>query len=441
MPNKDRIHKPPNDSEGGAPISTLGTAQPYTLGGFIEILAVLGIDWRFNERLREVELLDPMVGGGWVNENIDRHEQRIRGTIRDAAKNTEGKQWHPSKEIWTEMLAQYTSTPERSVDDFQSDFLDVLPVWDRTNRVEGFLESIWPNTRGNELAVWCSRYLFLAPIVRALKPGATIRQIPVLVGPQACGKSSLVRWLAIKDGWHTDAVNLTATDKENDERTSGRVYAEIAEMVGSRRADIDRMKAYLTSVVDGQTRGAYKRYPDRYPRRWVAVGTGNDSGVGTLPNDASGNTRFVVVEVCDPVRQPHTMPSSERDQLYAEALYKHSVGSFGDEWMSPMLPQRLSKLQATVNKEHTATNPVLEDAIETLSKHKKFTVIELVEELYRRWPDGAARPYEKQVFSAMKKAGWLSRRASVDGKQRRVWVYPDAANASTVTQPALGGDV
>ena len=66
-------------------------------------------------------------------------------------------------------------------------------------------------------------------------------------------------------------------------------------MTGCTRAEVDRLKAFISRIDDGGIRLAYRRNPEPLPRRSVLVGSTND--FHCLPNDATGNRRFLPIMV------------------------------------------------------------------------------------------------------------------------------------------------
>ena len=161
---------------------------------------------------------------------------------------------------------------------------------------------------------------------------ADIREVPVLVGAQDCGKSALlesVLWPGSPSAWFVSGLDLAADDKALTEAVIGSVIVEAAEMVGAGRADLARMKAFVTRQNDGHLRLAYRRNREPSARRSIIVGTANPSPAGILPNDPSGNTRFVVVDL--PAARSlaghvETWIGERREQLWAEALARYEAG-------------------------------------------------------------------------------------------------------------------
>ena len=73
------------------------------------------------------------------------------------------------------------------------------------------------------------------------------------------------------------------------------VLVEASEMTGSTKAEVETIKKFLSRTNDN-IRLTYRRDPSPLLRRCMIVGTTNDPRC--LPNDASGNRRFLPVQ-CD----------------------------------------------------------------------------------------------------------------------------------------------
>jgi len=180
----------------------------------------------------------------------------------------------------------------------------------------------------DDLARWSSRYLFLGPITRAYEPGYKLDVTPVLIGGQGCGKSTYARLLLppAEPAWFTDALSFGLDDKQRIEAMLGAVIVEISEMAGTGRRENEEIKSFLSRQTD-RMRLSYAKHPSDMPRLSVFVGTSNDTEC--LPNDPTGNRRFVVVRVGRHAIGYESMQAylnENRDQLWAEALCMYRQG-------------------------------------------------------------------------------------------------------------------
>ena len=125
------------------------------------------------------------------------------------------------------------------------------------------------------LARWSAQYIFLGSVWRTMQPGVKQDETPVLIGKGGIGKSSTLRHLLPTDhrDMFSDALRFTSDDKSRVEALQGKLIVEAAEMTGATRAETDAIKSFLSRTDDGAIRLAYRRNPERMPRRCIVVGT------------------------------------------------------------------------------------------------------------------------------------------------------------------------
>ena len=251
------------------------------------------------------------------------------------------------------------------------EWLETAPPWDGKPRLDSVLTDLFyvdpPSGNGftqeeQELLAWASRAVPMTAAARCYEPGLKVDQVPVLIGPQGTGKSTWARsWLPPtgQTEWFSDAIDFAGRPKEQLEAIKGRVIVEFSEMVGLKRADLGKVKAFITRLDDGAIRLAYRRNPDASPRMVAfALTTNTDTA---LPNDETGNRRFVAVRL-DPEEEKAKVCVEEyfeerRAQLWAEAVHRVKAGE------SPALPRHLAQAQAEANERHRHADSPVEDAI------------------------------------------------------------------------------
>ena len=204
------------------------------------------------------------------------------------------------------------------------DYLEKLPEWDGVPRLNETLCNMF-KAAWSPLVEWASQFIFLGAVQRTYEPGCKLDEIPVLIGPQGIGKSALLREAVPPDipDLHGDGLRWDAPIKEQVEAVLGRLIVEVGEMAGRRRADIEQVKGFITRQDDGHVRLAYARSPESLPRRFILVATTNDES--DLPNDPTGNRRFVPIVLRDGVNVEAWM-AEVREQLWAEALHLYREG-------------------------------------------------------------------------------------------------------------------
>ena len=264
----------------------------------IMALRALSIEVRENTRDQCHEYSH--AGGHWTRLD-DSYVDLLRDTIGVSywvRSNTTGRKLRMrlTHDEWRMALnAYYAGVATARVDPFLEYLQSNREKWDLVPRMHTVIADTLGADPDCKLTKWASRYLFIAPIVRAILPGAKQDEIPILVGNQGIGKSDLLRSLfaTSQEDWFSDDVRLSSETKDRVESMQGKVIIEIAEMVGSRKADIEDMKAFLTRRVD-TVRLAYRRDPSRLPRKCSFIGTSDNDQF--LPNDAAGLRRFVPIK-------------------------------------------------------------------------------------------------------------------------------------------------
>lgn len=135
-----------------------------------------------------------------------------------------------------------------------------------------------------------SRLIFAQGVLRAYEPGCKCDYMPVLVGEQGGGKSTLIRWLNLDDDLYGEVRSING--KEGYEAVSGIWIGEVPELMAFRQAkDAESIKAFISARED-QYRPPYERNVRTFPRRCVLIGTTNNPNFLT---DLTGNRRFLPV--------------------------------------------------------------------------------------------------------------------------------------------------
>ena len=297
------------------------------------------------------------------------------------------------------------------------DWLEALSPWDGRPRIDGLLTNLF-GAEAEPLTQWASRYIGIGAIQRTYEPGCKLDEVPVLLGAQGVGKSAFARnWFSEEQHeWHGDAVDLGARPKEQAEQLAGKVVVELLEMTGIRKAELERFKSFISRQDDGQFRHAYARAAVPSPRVCVFIGTTNEAEC--LPNDPSGNRRFVVVALergCDV-----EAASVDRNQWWSEALARYRAGERAN------LPRELHTLAAERAEDHRERDSVEQDIVDALhALGDDFTVNELHDELRagdgQAWGKQLDRALQMRLGTALRNLGFKKAQRSRDGTRRMVW--------------------
>ncbi len=258
---------------------------------------------------------------------------------------------------------------QREVDPFRQWLTaDARPAWDETGRLDNWLSDVFDIRGGNtELMQWASRFIFLGCVCRTMTPGIKLDEMPVLIGPQGIGKSTALRLVLPPDmpDLFNDGLHLAADPRIRAEALQGRAIVEASEMAGSTRAEMESLKAFLSRTDDGGQRMAYRRNPEAMPRRCIIVGTSNNPEC--LPNDPSGNRRFVPVFLTggDPAQVTGYL-NDNREQLWSEARHLYQWRQEDPEHaITAWLPDHLKTAQTDAAEQARRKDEVMENAIES----------------------------------------------------------------------------
>lgn len=169
-----------------------------------------------------------------------------------------------------------------------TDIVDAV-VWDGEPRCREFLHK-WGKVEDSEYTREVSRLIFAGGIHRLYEPGCKFEDVPILMGDQGCGKSTLIRFLAINDDYFGELKLVEGQSAI--ENLSGKWIMEIPEMSAFTKAkDQEAIKAFISRQRDSY-RKPYDRNTTELLRRCTFICTSND--LQPLV-DKTGNRRYYPV--------------------------------------------------------------------------------------------------------------------------------------------------
>lgn len=164
--------------------------------------------------------------------------------------------------------------------------------WDGIERIPTFLHR-WMKCEDTPYTREVSRLIFAGGINRLYKPGCKFDDVVVLIGTkQGEGKSTFVRWLAIKDEYFAEVNEFDG--QKGMEAIEGAWICEIAELLAmTKTKEQEAIKAYITRQAD-RYRRPFDRRVTEYKRQCIFIGTTNKEQFLT---DKTGGRRFFPVKV------------------------------------------------------------------------------------------------------------------------------------------------
>ena len=196
------------------------------------------------------------------------------------------------------------------------DYLNSLPAWDGVKRVEDlFIKYL--KADDTEYIRTVTRKTFAAAVARVYVPGIKFDCVTVLDGDQGIGKSTIVKDLVTPE-YYSETLSLTdMDDKSGAEKLQGFWAVEIGELAGMKKADIEKVKAFL-STSDDKYRPSYGKNVESHPRQCIIIATVN--GERGYLRDITGNRRFWIIKLHQKKqKKAWTFTEEFRQQFWAEA--------------------------------------------------------------------------------------------------------------------------
>lgn len=204
--------------------------------------------------------------------------------------------------------------------------------WDGVERIGNLLPRYLGAKKCDYTTAATKLFLF-GTIERVFNPGVKFETMLCVVDDkQGGGKSTMARLLAIRDEWFSDDVK-NLEDENVYRKLQGHWIIEFSEMLAtSNTKTVEAIKSFLSRQKDTY-KIPYDRYPHDFPRQCVFLGTTNDAGF--LPNDKTGNRRFIPVLADSGSAEVHPLEDEAETRAYilqawAEAMElrrqgKHSL--------------------------------------------------------------------------------------------------------------------
>ena len=293
-------------------------------------------EFRISSDVLKKKLRNP-TNNDWV-EDSDDLEAVLRVTTESRLSFTNGKKTchaYFSKQKWEDGIMFARS--EHMIDPFQ-EYLESCRKHDGKSRIWNIPTTLWKlrYPEEEEYTGWAFASRIIAAVDRTFNPGAIADEMIILQSnEEGILKSTSIGLMFPKDSkmqrrrsaWLHEGLRLDAFDPRAPLESIGQaVFVEAGEMQGRRKADVDKLKNWLSQRHD-QHRFAYGRTVRHLPRRFVVFGTANE--VDCLPADMGDGRRYL------PIALERGMSGDEarewfdgnREQIWAEALANYRDGA------------------------------------------------------------------------------------------------------------------
>ena len=320
LPEVNRLLAEEKQEEARMAFSTEGTDWRARLthdraGRIVNNLQNLSLILAHDENLRNIvfnELADSME----IKDEIPwRHPERFWRDADDAQ-----LEWYVDRNYGYFSPHNYEVAITKITDDRSyhpiKEYFASLPDWDGVPRVDTLLID-YLGAEDTPYVRAVTRKTLCAAVTRVQKPGTKFDSILILNGPQGIGKSTLIAKLGGE--WFSDSLTLSDMDsKAAAEKLQGYWIHEIGEMAGMKKADLEKVKGFI-SRQDDKYRAAFARRVTPHPRQCIFFGTTNaDSG---FLRDVTGNRRYWVVAVTGKgEKKTWKLTQDEVDQILAESI-------------------------------------------------------------------------------------------------------------------------
>jgi putative DNA primase/helicase len=292
------------------------------------------------------------------------------------------------------------------------DYFDRL-VWDKTKRLDKWLTYYLgaADTPYHQAVGAC---WVISAVARIYQPGCKADCCLILEGEQGIKKSSALRALAGAEWFADEIADLGSKDAALQLR--GKLIIELAELDALSRAEVGKIKAYMSRQVD-RFRPPYAKLTIDAPRQGIFGGSVNEN---EYLKDATGGRRFWPV-LCGESIDVDAL-TNDRDQIWAEAVhrYRHLKARW---YLDDPEIIKLAKEQQDARYEEDAWQPLIVDWLR--GRHDVTVADVLAGPLDIREKSKWTKADQMRVGRIMKRLGWKRKQVWVGGKPEWRYVRQD----------------
>ncbi|CAB4150431.1 COG5545 Predicted P-loop ATPase and inactivated derivatives [uncultured Caudovirales phage] len=284
------------------------------------------------------------------------------------------------------------------------DYLEELPEWDGKERLKLF----FPEYCGAEHNAYTEEIgvkIFTALVARVYNPGCKFDYLPILIGGEGIGKSTLLKDIAIKDRWFTDNLG-SIENKDVILRMRSKWVVENAEMTSFNRTDPQEVKAFLSRCVD-RDRLPYDRLPRDLPRQCVIFGTTNKD---RFLQSETGNRRMWPIEV---IKINRAKVKQDLPHFYAEAIYRFK----NHEELTLTNPEAIA-IAKQIQDDRYNEDDWQEFILRFLDENKsdKTSILKIWEECFGKDPAHLGVKEQSRIGKILRRMGWVRKTVRVGDK-------------------------
>lgn len=204
-------------------------------------------------------------------------------------------------------------------------------TWDGIKRVDNWLTR-YMAVVDTEYSRAVGRKWLISAVARGMEPGCQADHMLIFEGQQGIGKSRALR--ALGGRFYTEfSASAKGINAQRDMTAViiGKMIVELSELATIRKAEIEYLKAMLTTTCD-DVRLSYERDAKSYPRTCVFAGTTNEIKTAYIA-DQTGARRFWPVHCGEIGPLDIDALVRDADQIWAEATEAYESGE--DWWTTP----------------------------------------------------------------------------------------------------------
>lgn len=260
-------------------------------------------------------------------------------------------------------------------------------TWDGQSRCSSFLVD-WLKVDDTPYSREVSRLIFAGAVRRIYEPGCKFDCVPVLMGSQGSGKSTICHWLAMDDKYYSSISTIQG--QKGAEGIQGVWICEIEELLAvlandkAGSASEEAAKAFI-SKQDEYYRQPYTKRPEHHPRQCIFIGTTNRE---TFVTDKTGARRWFPVHVNSVASDIYANEAECKEyilQAWAEMKAAYDNGlPLADPTPAAVLDEEIKKEQASVATEDWRVG-IIEEYLEG---KRSVCLIQIWEEALRPYQGG-----------------------------------------------------